>query len=184
MMVNESTAGVDLASLVPEGATFTVRATGAEDGAWVRGLLKRYWASTNILTCGRVLDAASLPAFGAFRDGEPIGLITYHVAAGRAGGGLECEIVTHNSVNNSGGVGTCLLAAVRAEARRRGCGRLWLVTTNDNTPALHFYQRREFDLVALHRGSLAQHRHLKPEIPDVGFGRIKIRHEIELEYAL
>jgi len=33
-----------------------------------------------------------------------------------------------------------------------GVARLWLAVTNDNTPALRFYQRRGWDVVALHAG--------------------------------
>jgi ribosomal protein S18 acetylase RimI-like enzyme len=73
---------------------------------------------------------------------------------------------------------------VRAKARESGCRRLWLVTTNDNTPALRFYQRRDFDLVAIHRNAVQEARMLKPQIPDVGLDGIRIRHEIEMEYAL
>jgi ribosomal protein S18 acetylase RimI-like enzyme len=59
-----------------------------------------------------------------------------------------------------------------------------LVTTNDNTPALRFYQRRDFDIVAFHRNAVTEGRALKPTIPDVGFDGIPIRHEIEMEYML
>jgi hypothetical protein len=37
----------------------------------------------------------------------------------------------------------------RSLAQKRGAHRLWLVTTNDNTAALRFYQRVAFDLAAL-----------------------------------
>ncbi len=58
------------------------------------------------------------------------------------------------------------------------------MTTNDNTPALRFYQRRDFDLVSIHRNAVKEARKLKPEIPDVGMDGINIRHEIEMEYLL
>ena len=77
-----------------------------------------------------------------------------------------------------------LLAAARMEARERGCRRLWLVTTNDNTPAVRFYQRRDFDICAFHRNAITESRRLKPEIPDEGLFGIRVRHEIELEYLL
>ena len=65
-----------------------------------------------------------------------------------------------------------------------GCRRLWLITTNDNLAALRFYQRRGFELVAVHRRAVAAARRLKPEIPLVGAHGIPIRDEIELEMAL
>ena len=69
-------------------------------------------------------------------------------------------------------------------ARAAGCGRLWLVTTNDNVRALGFYQRRGFRLVALRPGAVVISRALKPEIPFVASNGIPIRDELELELGL
>ncbi len=69
-------------------------------------------------------------------------------------------------------------------ARSASQPRLWLVTTNDNTDALAFYQRRGWDLVAVHRRAVDDARSLKPGIPSLGKGRIPIRHELELELVL
>ena len=83
------------------------------------------------------------------------------------------------------GVGSALLGAVEELARRRGCKRLWLVTTNDNTHALAFYQRRGFVLAALHRDAVTEARKtLKPSLPLVGEGGIPLRDELELEKRL
>lgn len=70
-------------------------------------------------------------------------------------------------------------------ARRAGCTRLWLVTTNDNLDALRFYQRRGFRLSRLRPGAVDLSRQtLKPEIPEVGTFGIAIRDELELELDL
>jgi hypothetical protein len=50
----------------------------------------------------------------------------------------------------------------RSLAKKRGAHRLWLVTTNDNTAALRFYQRVAFDLAALHGDTVLAARVLKP----------------------
>ena len=157
---------------------FVVRELTPEDKPWVQGVLRRYWASMVQVSRGRSIQADVLPGFAAMRDDEAVGLLTYEIR------GDACEIVTHNSLAGHGGIGSCLLAAVRAKAREAGCKRLWLVTTNDNTPALRFYQRREFDIVAFHRDAVRESRRLKPEIPDAGLDGIPIRHEIEMEYPL
>ena len=81
------------------------------------------------------------------------------------------------------GIGSTLLDWIRAEAQRARVTRLWLVTTNDNTRALRFYQRHGFDLVALHRSAVARARALKPQIPLESDG-IPLRHELELELRL
>ena len=74
-----------------------------------------------------------------------------------------------------------MIEAVRLLARRQGCTRLWVITTNDNVDALRFYQRRGFRLVRVHRGAVDRSRaSLKPEIPPVGAYGIPLRDEIDL----
>lgn len=168
----------DTHKVVPGGANFSVRPTTADDAPWIERVLHRYWASPKIVALGRVIDARALPGFAAFRDDEEIGLVTYMIE------GDQCQIVTHNSMHGSGGIGSCLLAEVRRVARENGCKRIWLVATNDNTNALRFYQRRDFDVVAMHRDSIREARALKHDIPDRGHADIPIRHEFELEFRL
>ena len=67
--------------------------------------------------------------------------------------------------------GTALIEAAGQLARRQGCARLWVITTNDNVDALRFYQRRGFCLVRVHRGAVDRSRAThKPEIPAAGAG--------------
>jgi GNAT superfamily N-acetyltransferase len=71
----------------------------------------------------------------AVDGGAWLGLVTYHVDDD------SCEIATIDSDRPNQGVGTALIEAVSAgRAARPSCRRLWLVTTNDNTAALRFYQ--------------------------------------------
>ena len=148
------------------------------DRAWVRGFLETRWGSAVMVSRGRRHDVADLAGFALFRNGQPAGLVTYRTADG------ECEIVTLDTVEEGRGVASTLLDAVREQARAAGCRRVWVVTTNDNTRALGFYQRRGFVLAALHRDAVAESRRLKPEIPAAGNAGIPIRDELELELPL
>jgi GNAT superfamily N-acetyltransferase len=75
-----------------------------------------------------------------------------------------------------------LLTEVKRIARRAGCKRLRVITTNDNVDALRFYQRRGFRLAALRAGAVEDARaRLKPEIPWTGANGIELRDELELE---
>ncbi len=160
-------------------AALRVRPLGPPDRDWLERLLADAYGSSRIASRGRLHDAAQLPGFVAEQCGAPVGAVTLSVEAG------ECEIVTLNSAVESKGVGSALIRAARQAALEAGCRRLWLVTTNDNTPALRFYQRRGFRLVALRPGAVAAARSaLKPEIPLTGVDGIPIRDEIELELAL
>jgi DNA-3-methyladenine glycosylase I len=95
--------------------------------------------------------------------------------------GDQCEIISLNSLEASRGIGSALIRAVVKEAKGRGCRRLFLSTTNDNLHALHFYQKRGFELAALRRGAVNESRRIKPGIPFAGEDGIPLRDEIELE---
>jgi ribosomal protein S18 acetylase RimI-like enzyme len=95
------------------------------------------------------------------------------------------EVLTLHSQVEGAGAGSALLAAAAALARRRGCRRLWLVTTNDNLHALGFYQRRGLRLRAVHAGAVDRDRALKPEIAAVNpDNRIPLHDLLELELPL
>jgi len=130
-----------------------------------------------MVTRGRLIEPVSAcPGFVAEVDGRPAGLALF---ADREEG---LEVVALLALERGAGVGGALLAALEREAARRGT-RAWLITTNDNTRALRFYQRRGWELVALHRDAVADARRLKPEIPETGHDGIPIRHELELEWT-
>jgi ribosomal protein S18 acetylase RimI-like enzyme len=77
-----------------------------------------------------------------------------------------------------------LLNKAIEEARERDCGRIFLVTTNDNLNALGFYQKRGFELVTIYRSAVNASRKIKPSIPWIGMNNIPLRDEIELEMTL
>ena len=145
---------------------------------WTNRLLVRRWGSTNVVSRGVLHQADRLPGFIALLEGSLVGLVTYHVS------GEECEIVTLDSTLEGIGIGSALIQSVRQAAIEAGCRRLWLITTNDNLPALHFYQMRDFHLVAVYPNALERSRQLKPEIPMLGLDGIPLRDEIELEIML
>lgn len=142
------------------------------------GWLVQRWDSEIMVVHGVVYRPAELPGYVAVSQGQWLGLITYHLD------GNACEIVTLDSQLPGRGIGTALIDAVRLTAQARGCRRLWLITTNDNTAALRFYQRRGFTLAAIHRDAVSRSRQIKPEIPLTGNDDIPIRDEIELEMTL
>lgn len=69
-------------------------------------------------------------------------------------------------------------------AKEQNCLRVTVVTTNDNTKALHFYQKRGFVISVLYKNIMEEERKLKPEIPLTGEDGIPLRDEIELEMIL
>ena len=77
-----------------------------------------------------------------------------------------------------------LIDQVKETAKISGVNRLWLVTTNDNTHALAFYQKNSFSLCGIRQNIIDEYRKLMPEIPVTGLNGIPIRDEIELEYRI
>jgi SAM-dependent methyltransferase/ribosomal protein S18 acetylase RimI-like enzyme len=143
--------------------------------SWAEQLLRERWGSTLVVSRYRMHQADQLDGFVACVDGQPQGLVTYRIERG------QCELVSLDSLAPELGVGTALVEAVANAALAAGCYRVWLITTNDNTQAMHFYQRRGFDMVAVHRYAVRASRELKPGIPETGIDGIPIRHEVELE---
>jgi GNAT superfamily N-acetyltransferase len=158
--------------------TFQIRPVNKDDKEWVTSLLTEWWVGPKIVTRGKLHHAEELPGFIAMKEGQPVGLITYDII------GDQCEVVTMDSLAEQIGIGSALINEVKNVATVKGCQRLWVITNNDNTKALRFYQKRGFLLVAVHRNAVAQDRLLKPEIPLIGNDGIPIRDEIELEIVL
>lgn len=139
-----------------------------------------HWGSDRVAVHGTLYYPAELPGFVAL---DPVsaawlGMLTYQIQ------GLACEIITIDSDRPGQGIGAALIVAVRRAAVQAGCRRLWLITTNDNLPALRFYQKRGFILAALHPGAVMRSRQIKPQIPLLGWEGIPLRDELELEMRL
>lgn len=146
--------------------------------ATVAAFIAERWGSSVIVSRGRAYQAADLQGFLAVAGEQLIGLATYYIE------GTACEIVSLDSLREKQGIGTALIEQVISVAKEARCTRIWLITTNDNTPAVRYYQRRGFDLVALHRRAVDVSRQIKPEIPPAGLDGIPLRHELEFERLL
>ena len=139
----------------------------------------RHWGADFVVTRGRKVYPQNLDGFVALDStGERRGLLTYEIMDD------QCEIVTLDAFEKSAGIGTALVERVRQTVAGKGCRRLWLITTNDNTPAIRFYRTRGFVVTAVDRNAIEQSRKLKPDIPETGVDAIAITDEVEMEMAL
>ena len=144
--------------------------------AKVIDFFKKHWGSAEMVISSGVYDCSTLNGFIVVDHNDNIsGLITYIMTND------ECEIISLDSVEENKGLGTSLLRAVEAIARKEKCPYIKLVITNDNLAALKFYQKRGYVLTKIHRNAVEKARKMKPEIPIVGNDGIPIRDEIELE---
>lgn len=155
-----------------------IRPLAPDDRDRVAHFIRERWGTELVVAHGSVYFPHNLPGFAALEGETIVGLVTY------CSTGEVCEIVSLDSLRPNGGLGTALIEAVKETARQAGCKRLWLITTNDNLNALRFYQKRGFQLVAVHRNALERTRLIKPQLPLVGEHGIPLRDEIELELPL
>lgn len=157
---------------------FIIREITANDREMIRQLIAESWGSPVIVSRGNAHDVSLLPGFIAESDGKIAGLITYNID------GNECEITSLNSYEENKGIGSSLIEKVVNIAKGNNCCRVWLITTNDNTKAIRFYQKRGFRIAAIRIDAIKEARQIKPQIPLFGFDNIPILDEIEFEKRL
>ena len=142
--------------------------------------IEKEWG-TPIVTRGNIIDTSCLPGFVAVDDDDIAGAVLYQIKNN------ECEIVVLYSLKQNMGVGTKLINEVLKAAKAQACHRVWLITMNDNTHAIRYYQRRGFSLKAVHINAFKDTLRIKGEdgagvVP--GIDDIPILHEFEFEIML
>jgi ribosomal protein S18 acetylase RimI-like enzyme len=142
-------------SLLLHNASMDVRPLEDEDRAWAAATVSNQWGLP-IVSISGLHSPAELPGFVATEADGRLGLLTYRTTDD------DCEVVTLNSLRPNEGIGTALLRAVKQKADERGL-RLWLITTDDNSDALRFYENRGMTRRALHRDFVTVVRRHKPD---------------------
>jgi ribosomal protein S18 acetylase RimI-like enzyme len=96
----------------------------------------------------------------ADRAGELLGFATWEVD------GAWCEVLAIGCTERRSGAGSALMAAVADAAAARGCHRIRVVTTDENTGAQRFYEQLGYELAERIVGGVDECRRLyKPTIP-------------------
>lgn len=140
----------------------------------VNALIEERWHGTDMIVHGERINMTRAAGVMAW-DGDTIaGLITYRIAD------RECEILSMDSLQEGLGIGSALIERVIELAKDAHCRRITVTTTNDNTDALRFYQKRGFTMARLYVDAIETARRIKPSIPLTGDNGIPIRDEIEL----
>lgn len=153
------------------------RSRMVSDGLWISKVATQLWGSPMIISRDKTYDLLKIPAVLAVEDGQRAGFAMY------VEDGTSCELVALYSEVSRKGTDTKLVEKVKEIAERDGCKKVWLMTTNDNTAALRFYQKRGFIITAIRTNVIEAQRKIKP-IPLLGNDGIPIRDEIELEIIL
>ena len=106
--------------------------------------------------------------------GELAGALTYRLVRDA----LHIVALATDPMWQRSGVATHLEAEAVFIAQRHGVTRLLFATTNDNLPALYFYQRRGWTVTGTVVGGMLPHFGGQP---GAGFAGIPVRDEIRLE---
>jgi GNAT superfamily N-acetyltransferase len=156
-----------------------VTITPLGDKAELSRLITESWGADVLVMGGLRYSSDMLDAFVA-RDagGTVLGFITWTQR------GPTALILSLNSLVEGAGVGGQLIDTVVGVARAAKARTLRVMTTNDNTAALIYYQRRGFRLTALYAGAIEAYRAMNPKLRPTGFNNIPVRDAIELEMDL
>jgi GNAT superfamily N-acetyltransferase len=155
-----------------------IRKLVSSDVPWIEAVVAGHFGSAEVVSRGVLHDARTLPGFVAEVESEPAGLLQYRETDG------QCEVVILISLIPRQGIGRELLKTVQTFARQAGCKRLWLVTTNNNTSAIAFYQKVGWEQVAIYPGAVREARKIKPQIPLYDEAGVAIEDEIEFEWII
>src|SRR5690349_3695838 len=153
-----------------------VREATDQDRRQARELFDQDFGRTKIVAFGEVVNIDELPALVAVLHEEPSGALAYRLL----GDALHIVALATDPMWQRSGVGGHLVAEAELLARRLKLARLVVATSNDNLPALYFYQRRGYRLTELVPDSVIAHT---KEIV-AGFAGMPVRDEIRLEKTL
>ena len=130
------------------------------------------WVSPLVVTRGQAYDTWHCPGLIAVDEGKLIGYLLYLPKS------EEWEILVLHALEKNRGIGTALIDALSEKVKKTGGKKLSVVTTNDNIPAIRFYQRRGFSLGEVGFNALEETRKIKPNVPEIGLEGIRLSHEL------
>ena len=150
-----------------------VREGSPSDRVKALELFKRDFGPAQLVSYGEAISLDNAAALVAETDGEIAGALAWRPFDGA----LHILALATDPMWQRAGVGGHLVAEAELLARRQNWPRVIVTITNDNLPALYFYQRRGYRMSAILRDSIAAHTR---DAKAVGFAGIPILDEIQL----
>lgn len=152
---------------------YTVRPAAASDRHDIEEICDRAWGETDVDCFGRTFDVlVGENLVAETESGDFAGLISLALDRGE----LAVVLLSVYPGHQGSGVGSALVDAAAEQARAKGVTSLKVATTNDDIPALDFYQRHGFAIYEIATGVMIDHH--GGAIP--GFAGIPVRDEIRL----
>jgi len=157
------------------GSQYEIRPVDAYIREKIQPILVETWGSPYLAVNDKLWDSQTMPGFAAVCGDKALGYLLYEFHSG------VCEIMVLESVAQNIGIGTALIERLKLAAKSNGMTKIIVQTSNDNTHAFRFYQRRGFTVREVRLGAMDTARLLKPSIPLIGENGIPLRDEIEFE---
>lgn len=154
-----------------------VRQATPEDQAAALALFRRDFGSEPVAAFGESMTLDDCPMLVAEMRGELAGALAYRIVPDA----LHILALATDPIWQRSGVATNLSGEAEFTAVRHGVRRLLFSTTNDNLPALYFYQRRGWTITGIVPGGMAARVGGRA---GSGFAGIPVRDEIRLEKVL
>jgi len=153
-----------------------VRQAAPEDREPSLALFRHDFGRAAIVAFGEVMTLENHPAIVAEMKGELAGALAYRLQPGA----FQIIALATDPMWQRSGVASHLVGEAELLTRRHGLSRLVFATTNDNLPALYFYQRRGWTITEVAAGAMIT----RSPAAHVGFAGIPVRDEIRLEKRL
>lgn len=150
-----------------------VREAGEGDRARALDIFSREFGDRQLVAAGKPVSVED----GELLVGETEDGIAGALSWRRLGGVFHIIALATDPLWQRSGLGGTLLAEAELIAKRHALARVLVTITNDNIPALYFYQRQGYRLAAVLPNSVAAHDRTRNR---VGFAGIAIRDEIQL----
>jgi GNAT superfamily N-acetyltransferase len=154
-----------------------VRQAEPDDRIDTLALFRRDFGRAAVVAFGELMSIEGCPAIVAEMRGELAGALAYRLLPDA----LHVVALATDPMWQRSGVATHLEGEAEGLAYRHGVRRLVHATTNDNLPALYFYQRRGWTITEVVSGAMIPH---VKEYSRTGFAGIPVRDEIRLEKSL
>lgn len=148
----------------------------AKERQKIRELVKRFWGEQEQLTFGKKYTVSELPAYIANVKKRIAGFISF----AESGDNIIIVALGILPQYQGSGIGRSLVEKVEAEAERTGKRKLLVSTSNDDLPALAFYQTLGFQICEAIPNVLAE----KHGGTSKGIGGLPVRDELRLQKGL
>lgn len=157
-------------------ANIVLRRAYDQEREEVLEICRYFWDETEFHCFGQAFDVSQCVNLLALVEGEIVGLLSY-----KKQDDFQMIVLLNVYPEFQGqGIGRMLVKEAVEQGRKQGCSAVKVATSNDDLPALCFYQKVGFRLNELQPGVVAEHHGAELN----GFAGIPVRDELRLERAL